>query len=353
MGIWQKCVVLRPLGKNKAQGHVKIFYLQTGVQAEVFCRMEQKEPVCFFVVSKVYTERLFEGECNRALHIKRSLPIRAEEEVAFLLTDRSGNLLLYGGTEAVSDDPFVLKSRIKGYFPQQRAFGGQQGNRRQPSTGARKERTTETVQQHKPIPPSSQPEICEQDPAEQAEVFGRGETIVGAEEEGSMEPLDRILQRSDPSAHKTGEEPSERPQEETIMPQPRPGRGEAGEEAVLTGQKATPRLGKHRIGRRKNIQKKNTLYSVTQNEMIQPEEGWVWEKMEYADQEGFFYWSGTQYEHATAITQAVAVPGSYAPVAPANLQGFSQYVRGYWVLAQRMSDKEKVLIRQEDMGFLD
>ena len=319
MGIWKKCVVLRPLGRNKAQGHVKLFYLQTGVQAEAFCKMEQKESVCFFVVANAYTERLYEGECGTTLRLKRPLPVRQEEQAAFLLTDRWGNLLLYGGTEGVSDDPFVLKSRIQGYFPRQSGPG--EKPRAYPENEPEEMpalRSTEELKRPK-IPDeetaTDQKQWIEPPAAEQQE-----EKNEGATGEARTQEQDQPICQEDLS---------------DLCPQ----------------EQSRKKIGSKVIKREKGL-KRSTLSRVSEGESTSLRCGWVWEKMDYAEQSGFYYWSGTKYEQGEAVLQAVAVPGNYAPVAPANLQGFSQYVKGYWVLAQRMEDKEKVLITQQEMNFL-
>ncbi len=90
-----------------------------------------------------------------------------------------------------------------------------------------------------------------------------------------------------------------------------------------------------------------TSYSVSAMPMdMEPDEGdirlsvmgpyanlWRWRRV-VSREADYSYLMGEVIQDGKVVAVAVAVPGSYAPSPPANLQGFHAYRDGHWILAQ-------------------
>ena len=70
---------------------------------------------------------------------------------------------------------------------------------------------------------------------------------------------------------------------------------------------------------------------------------WKWRRVT-SKERGYSYLMGEVEQSGKVVAVAVAVPGVYAPAPPPNLQGFTVFREGYWLLAQDAQTGERLPI---------
>ncbi|MBQ9988200.1 MAG: hypothetical protein IJP30_00470 [Clostridia bacterium] len=98
------------------------------------------------------------------------------------------------------------------------------------------------------------------------------------------------------------------------------------EQVILPEEQEAPAPAAEQTGQTQTVQEDSNLHGPGI-------EGWVWRPVESVDK-GMVYYLGERRSQTRVEAVAVAVPGAWAPVPPAVLQGFTHWQNGYWLLAQ-------------------